>query len=227
MSDSAALDSFLDKWRSRWPEWQLVQGLVPEPQRGIAVAWFALLQELADAMNIAGDPLPADAKLAWWGEELRDWSRRRSRHPLGRVLEPVEAPWAVLADALPALPLMRALPQEPAAALPLVAPLANAIAQVEAGLFPAARRRSALPELSAQLLFTRWMEVPPHADAPRWRDALLAYWPVKVGGPRPRRVLATLMRLRLQHLHADGQGSTPTRPLTLVWATWRAASGGN
>ncbi|MBP3975467.1 phytoene/squalene synthase family protein [Pseudoxanthomonas spadix] len=227
MSESTALDNFLEKWRSRWPEWQLVQGFVPEPQRRIAVAWFALLQELADAMNIAGDPLPADAKLAWWGEELRDWARHRSRHPLGRVLEPGQAPWTALADALPALSLMRGLPQDTDAALPLVAPLANAIAQVEAGLFPGARRRSALPELSAQLLFTRWMEVPPHADAPRWREALLAHWPARVGGPRPRRVLATLMRLRLQHLHADGQGSTPSKPLKLVWTTWRAAAGGS
>jgi len=227
VSDSTALDNFLEKWRSRWPEWQLVQTFVPEAQRDIAVAWFALLQELADAMNIAGDPLPADAKLAWWGEELRDWSRRRSRHPLGRVLEPIDAPWAPLAEALPALSLMRALPQTPEAALPLVMPLANAIVQVEAGLFPGARRPVKLGAQSAQLLFTRWMEVPPHADAPRWRDALLAHWPQQVGGPRPRRILASLMRLRLQHLHADGQGSTPTKPLRLVWTAWRAAGGGD
>lgn len=227
MSNSAALDSFLEKWRTRVPEWQLVQTFVPAAQREIAVAWFALLQELADAMNIAGDPLPADAKLAWWGEELRDWSRRRSRHPLGRVLEPVTAPWLALADALPALPLMRALPDSVDAALPLVMPLARAIAQVEAGLFPGARHPDAVDALAAQLLFSRWMEVPPHADMTRWRDALLARWPVRSGGPRPRRIINTVMRQRLQHLHADGQGSTPSKPLALVWTGWRAAAGGN
>jgi hypothetical protein len=227
MSNSAALDSFLEKWRTRQPEWQLVQGFVPEAQRGIAVAWFALLQELADAMNIAGDPLPADAKLAWWGEELRDWSRRRSRHPLGRVLEPVAAPWDVLADALPALPLMRALPDSVDAALPLVMPLARAIARVEAGLFPGARQPDAIEALAAHLLFSRWMEVPPHADMPRWRDALLARWPARGGGPRPRRILNAILRKRVQHLHADGLGSTPTKPLALVWTCWRAAAGGS
>ena len=71
MTDSTALDSFLDKWRTRWPEWRVVEVFVPAGQRPLAVAWFALLQEFTDAMNIAGDPLPADAKLAWWGGDLR------------------------------------------------------------------------------------------------------------------------------------------------------------
>ena len=102
MSDSAALDSFLDKWRARWPEWSVGEIFVVPERRDIAVAWFALLQEFDDALNVAGDPLPADAKLAWWGEELRGWAARRSRHPLGRRLEPVRADWARLADALPA-----------------------------------------------------------------------------------------------------------------------------
>src|SRR5687768_15564035 len=62
MSDSTALDSFLDKWRARWPEWQMAEVFVPPARRAIAVAWFALLQEFEDAMNIAGDPMPADAK---------------------------------------------------------------------------------------------------------------------------------------------------------------------
>ena len=93
MTDSTALDSFLDKWRMRWPEWRVVEIFVPEAQRQLAVAWFSLLQEFTDGMNIAGDPLPADAKLAWWGEELRDWQQQRSRHPLGRVREPHRARW--------------------------------------------------------------------------------------------------------------------------------------
>ncbi|PZP63073.1 MAG: phytoene/squalene synthase family protein [Pseudoxanthomonas spadix] len=224
---STALDSFLDKWRARWPEWPLVQAFVPAAQRPLAEAWFALLQELFDAMNIAGDPLPADAKLAWWGEELRDWSRRRSRHPLGRVLEPVQAPWEVLADALPGLTLMRSLPESPDAALPLVMPLAGAIQRVEAALFPGARAPAPLEPLAVQLLFLRWMEVPPHADTFGWRDALLARWPARVGGPRPRRLIAALLRLRLAGLHADAQGSTPARPARLVWTAWRAASGGH
>ena len=133
MTDSTALDSFLDKWRMRWPEWRVVEIFVPEAQRQLAVAWFSLLQEFTDGMNIAGDPLPADAKLAWWGEELRDWQQQRSRHPLGRVLEPHRAPWFELAEALPALQRLRERPRDAAAAEELARPLATAIAGVEAG----------------------------------------------------------------------------------------------
>lgn len=111
MSQSSALDSFLDKWRTRWPEWAVAEPFIPQLQRPLAAAWFALLQEWEDIMNIAGDPLPADAKLAWWQQELRDWSQQRSRHPLGRVLEPVRAPWAQLADTLPAMQDARVPPQ--------------------------------------------------------------------------------------------------------------------
>ena len=59
-----------------------------------------------------GDPLPAGAKLAWWGEELRGWASQRSRHPLGRRLEPVRADWARLADALPTLAEARTVPRD-------------------------------------------------------------------------------------------------------------------
>ena len=48
MSDSADLDDlddFLGKWRGRWPEWRIAQVFVPEAQRPLAEAWFALLQE--------------------------------------------------------------------------------------------------------------------------------------------------------------------------------------
>ena len=100
---SSALDSFLDKWRERWPEWSFVERFVAEAERARTVAWFALLQEFDDMLNTSGDPTPADAKLAWWGEELRSWAEQRSRHPLGRLLEPRPAPWAELAHALPTL----------------------------------------------------------------------------------------------------------------------------
>ena len=65
MTTSTALDSFLDKWRTRWPEWQVAEPFIAESQRTLVVAWFALLQEFDDILNIPGDPMPADAKLAW------------------------------------------------------------------------------------------------------------------------------------------------------------------
>ena len=88
MSDSQALAAFLDKWRERWPEWSVAEVFVPAREREMAVAWFALLQELTDAAWGGSDPRPGEAKLGWWAEELHGWSQRRRRHPLGLALQP-------------------------------------------------------------------------------------------------------------------------------------------
>ena len=134
MSDSAALDSFLEKWRARWPEWSVAEVFVAPARRDIVVAWFALLQEFEDVLNIAGDPLPADAKLAWWGEELRGWASQRSRHPLGRRLEPVRADWARLADALPTLAEARTVPRDREAGFAALSRYGEAVAAAEGGV---------------------------------------------------------------------------------------------
>lgn len=234
MTDSTALDSFLDKWRTRWPEWRVVEVFVPAAQRQLAVAWFALLQEFSDAMNIAGDPLPADAKLAWWGEELRDWSRQRSRHPLGRVLEPNRAPWFELAEALPALIRLRERPQDPADAWEAVRPLATAIAQVESALFGSATDPTLVQSVSAQWLAARLDEagegaVPVRsADQAaltqhRWSETLLQQWPLRSGGVVPRRLWAALARSRLQRFTGGGEGYAPLSPARALWLGWRAA----
>ena len=151
MSDSVALDSFLDKWRSRWPEWALLERFVAPQSRATAVAWFALVQEFDDILNVEGDPLPANAKLAWWGEELRDWDVRRSRHPLGRLLEPVRAPWAQLADALPDLHEARMGKADTDAAFAALARHAEAMAEVEAAMFGGPRGEAARA-IAAQVL---------------------------------------------------------------------------
>lgn len=155
---STALDSFLDKWRSRWPEWSVAAPFVAESQRDIAVAWFALLQEFDDMLNTGGDPLPADAKLAWWGEELRSWAAQRSRHPLGRVLEPVRAPWAQLAEALPDLVEARSVALDPAAAERALLTYAEAVAAVEAVLFADRPRTGAGHAVLLQTLAQRLHE---------------------------------------------------------------------
>ena len=234
MTDSTALDSFLDKWRTRWPEWRVVEVFVPASQRQLAVAWFALLQEFADAMNIAGDPLPADAKLAWWGEELRDWNRQRSRHPLGRVLEPHHAPWFELAEALPVLIRLRERPQDPAQAWEAVRPLATAIAQVESALFGSAAGPALMQSISAQWLSARLDEagegavpvrsadqtgLPQH----RWSEDLLQRWPVRSGGAVPRRLWTALARSRLQRFTGAREGYAPLSPVRALWLGWSAA----
>lgn len=230
---STALDSFLDKWRSRWPEWSVAAPFVAESQRDIAVAWFALLQEFDDMLNTGGDPLPADAKLAWWGEELRSWAAQRSRHPLGRVLEPVRAPWAQLAEALPDLVEARSVALDPAAAERALVTYAEAVAAVEAVLFADRPRtgagRAVLLQTLAQRLHEAGVAGIPRSvldeDASnagqRWAQQLLKGWGARVPGPRARRVWSSLARARLR-AQAAGKPieATPVRTLLRVW--WAA-----
>ncbi|MFT3762952.1 MAG: phytoene/squalene synthase family protein [Pseudoxanthomonas sp.] len=245
MTDTTALDSFLGKWRSRWPEWQVAEVFVPAAQRETAVAWFALLQEFEDAMNVAGDLLPADAKLAWWGEELRDWSRRRSRHPLGRVLEPQAGPeFFDLAESLPALQRLRERPAGPQAAFDTVRPLALAIANAEATLSGLPTDEAQIRSFAAQMLASRlWAAgaaaVPQGLDEAQWARALLQHWPARVKGGRARRLWSALARSRLQRhegvgpdpsARKRGDAKTPSHPvsstgqaLRVLWLAWRAA----
>ena len=230
MTTSSALDSFLDKWRTRWPEWSVAEPFVPEAQRTLVVAWFTLLQEFDDILNTSGDPMPADAKLAWWGEELRSWAGQRSRHPLGRLLEPVRAPWTALADALPDLVEARAAAPDPAQALKVLQPYAAAVAAVEAVMFDTPTRGDVATPVLVQTLAQR-LNAAGVAAVPRsllaagdgdaaqhWGQQLLARWPARVPGPRARRMYASLARARLQ---ASAQGRelkvTPMRTLLRTW----------
>jgi len=228
MSTSSALDSFLDKWRQRWPEWTVAERFVAPAQQPVALAWFTLLQEFEDIMNISGDTLPADAKLAWWQQELRDWSSRRSRHPLGRVLEPVAAPWAELAQALPAVQEIRSQPLSLAAALAALQPFADALVAVEAALFgrtrPADARAVSVQWLAARLASAGAAAAPAGVDVADWRAQLLAQWPTKPALAQPHRIWSRLARLRLRREHAGQAAWAP--PLQQLWHAWRAASGG-
>lgn len=235
MSTPSALDSFLDKWRTRWPEWPVAEPFVPESQRHLTVAWFALLQEFDDILNVAGDPLPADAKLAWWGEELRSWAGRRSRHPLGRILEPVRAPWSELAATLPDLVEARAVAADPAGARQALSAYAQAVATVEAAMFDWHGRGDAASAVLVQTLAQRLEDsgiaaIPrslaatdPAVAAQDWRRELLANWPARVAGPRPRRIWSALARARQRAL-AQGRSLKPT-PLRTLWQVWWAGRG--
>lgn len=221
MPQTTALDSFLDKWRERWPEWSVAETFVPHAQRQLAVAWFALLQELEDAMNIAGDPLPANAKLGWWSEELRDWSRKRSRHPLGRLLEPHVAPWAELAEALPVLGALREPWPDIGAAFARVQPLAKAIAMVEAALFGGHADATGVQAIGAQWLAARVLGAGQGSDLP----GLLEEWPAHAPTSRPRRLWALLARDRVQARVKSGDAPQRISRLRLLWRAWNAARG--
>ncbi|KRA52561.1 phytoene synthase [Pseudoxanthomonas sp. Root65] len=234
MSDSAALDSFLDKWRARWPEWSVAEVFVAPARRDIAVAWFALLQEFDDVLNVSGDPMPADAKLAWWSEELRGWSAQRSRHPLGRRLEPVRAAWSALGDALPALVAARETPSSGEAAFAALAGYGAAVAAVEAEVLGRAPATDAvvaqvlaarLADLGASAVPTAFRQPDDGAAVPAWATDLLRRWDGRREGARERRVLAAYMRGRVVRLARQGvPAALPSRPV-LLFAGWRAARG--
>lgn len=233
MTTSTALDSFLDKWRTRWPEWQVAEPFIDASQRTLVVAWFALLQEFDDILNTSGDPMPADAKLAWWGEELRSWAGQRSRHPLGRMLEPVRAPWGELAQALPDLIEARAVPVDAAQAQRALQAYGAAVAAIEAVMFETPARGDVATPVVLQALAQRLHEAGVAAvprsllaqgdgdAAQRWGQQLLRDWPARASGPRPRRLYASLARARQQAwAHGRELKATPVRTLLRTW--WAA-----
>ncbi|MFC3552177.1 squalene/phytoene synthase family protein [Lysobacter cavernae] len=231
------LDSFLDKWRARWPEWAVAQVFVPPVQRETAMAWAALQQELTDAAWGGSDPRPGEAKLGWWSEELQGWAKGGRRHPLGVALQRLPAPWTTLAASLPALRESRERPRDRAEALRRLQPFASAIAQVEAGLFADGRVEdgAALPAIAASLLHARLAQVGESAvplsvlarageDATvrAWAAELLADWPAATAATRPRRLWAALARKRL----VRGDAALPLPPWAALLAAWRAARNG-
>lgn len=225
----SALDSFLDKWRSRWPEWSVAETFLPASQRLLVLAWFSLLQEFEDIMNVDGDPLPADAKLAWWQQELRDWDAQRSRHPLGRLLEPVRAPWAELAASLPAMQQARMPPASLPHALQILQPFAEAVAAVERALFGRDPGGDGTRAIAVQWLQARNAAAfvgarPVGIDASTWQAELIEAWPVKPALARPRRLWSRIARMRLQRERAGKP--VVASPLQQLWHSWRAASGG-
>jgi len=231
---NTALDSFLDKWRQRWPEWRFAEGFIPIEQRHIALAWFSLLQEFEDIANITGDPAPADAKLTWWMQELSDWKRQRSRHPLGKHLHTLPAAWVKLADSLPCLAAARKPAEDVQHARDILRPIAHAIVQVENQLFTpdSPHHQNEIAPAAGDAVLTQWLaqrsQVLAEAALPStikkltdWQKMLLTHWLPHPPNPRPRRLYSTLARLRLQ-AQLDGK-PWPVHPLRILWHTWRSA----
>ena len=212
-------DSFLDKWRARWPEWTLAEVFVPAPQREAVVAWLALRQELLDAAWGGSDPRPGEAKLGWWQEELEAWQRGMRRHPLGKLLQPREAPWAMLAAALP---LLAATREQPAPAR--LRPFAEALAAVGAALEPGS---VAVPwdTLADGLRAQRLLGGADDAVHRQEAAALAAGWHTggldARGRPLAGRLFDAILHDRLAR-HARGAHGPPARMRTL-FAAWRAA----
>ncbi|MDR2871743.1 MAG: phytoene/squalene synthase family protein [Xanthomonadaceae bacterium] len=242
MSGSPALDNYLQKWRRRWPEWQLAELFVPQGQRELAVTWFALLQEFDDAFNISGDPLPADAKLRWWREELHAWEGQRSRHPLGRRLGEITAAWSGLAQSLEDLPHTRDRDHDIDAARVGLQRYARAIAAIEAVLFPDTESRNDIAEgIVMQTLAVRCMSlVAPMTSVDSSNGSgseedrmssvsmqkdragkLLRHWS-EHAGTLPRRIRSVLVWQRLGRF-AAGERRYAHGSLSMLWRIWNMA----
>lgn len=206
------LEAFTGKWRQRWPEWPIAEVFVASDLREIAAAWFALLQELADAAWGGEDPTPGLAKLAWWQEELHGWSKGAHRHPLGAELLGRPVAWDALAHSLGVLRDRAAIHGDVDRLLAMLDPLGRAIVEAEQVLFGTGH---AAPDAVSAVLVAPWL-----ASEPERAAALLARWPASPGGTRPRRVLAAIARARVANA-AHGRGAA-SRWATL-WRTWRAA----
>jgi|SRR5690606_10356711 len=218
MDNPDSLDSFLGKWRTRWPEWELLTVFVPAPQRAAVAAWFTLLQELGDAAWAGAEPAPGLAKLAWWQEELVGWSRGARRHPLGAALQRLEAPWDSLGRALAALPATRA-PESAGDDDRALDLFAGAMLACEVALFDGSG--VAEPALAAG------------ADDLRIMRALAQGGPLPEAAPRaappgltrPRRLFQVALEQRLRGQRSEGAGVRPAT-LRLLLAGWRAARRG-
>jgi phytoene/squalene synthetase len=232
--EPAALANFIDKWRARWPEWNVAEVFVPAAQRPLVLAWATLQQELMDAAWGGTDPRPGVAKLGWWQEELAGWKRGARRHPLGTVLQAHPAPWEALAAALPGLADSRERPGDVREAFASLEPFAQAVADIETILFAGSASATDAHLVAATLLHARFAQ-PGDGQVPldmlaragsgdpreAWARELRKQWPTLPAGNRPRRLWAALAARRL------GQPD-PVRPLS-AWTTlrvaWRAARG--
>ena len=239
MSEPESFASFIEKWQARWPEWQVAATFVPQAQRDMAKAWFALRQELTDAAWNGQDPRPGEAKLVWWAEELIGWSQGRRRHPLGIALQRLPAAWPLLAACLPALRASRERQPDGEQAIATLEPFAEAVAGVAASLFashmPAPAASVVVGLLAEQVLQVGESAVPldvrarvgdagpPEDLARQWAGELLQRWPAPRDGSRPGRIQAALVRARLQQFASGGRGDVPRPHWNALFTAWRAA----
>jgi 15-cis-phytoene synthase len=129
-----ALGGFVEKWLQAEPEGRLVAHFAPEPLRGLHGALSALVFELEDAALRIAEPAVAEAKLAWWQDELGRAERGQPRHPLTQDLAQrvVGAPFSRLGAALPRLHHFESA--DGAALDALLAPWAHALAALSSAL---------------------------------------------------------------------------------------------
>lgn len=240
---------FVGKWHRREPEMALAEVFCPPEQRPRFRAWGALLHELREATFELSDARVTAAKSQWWAEELLLVARGAGRHPVCADLPPA-LPWAALARAVIEQASFDGRPADTAQALQQVAPLAEAIAAIEAGLHGAAPPVDAvavnlllhrLPHglvaddqarLPLGLLARHGLTVARVAEGQG--EALLRDWACELLAALPaparpsslyRRLRSGFDRARLQRL-AAGRGFDPPPAPASLWRAWRLARSG-
>ena len=149
--DADPMAHFVGKWQRREPEMALAEVFCPPAQRPVFRAWGALLHELREATFELSDPRVTAAKTQWWAEELLLVARGAGRHPVCAVM-PAGLPWAALARALVEQAVYDDRPADAAQAIAQLAPLAEAIATIEAGVHGVA---PPVPAVAVHLLLQR------------------------------------------------------------------------
>lgn len=253
VDDAAAHASghFIAKWLQHEPEMQFAVLFCPAAQRARFEAWGALLHELRVVRFELREPTVAEAKRAWWSDELAAIGLGRTSHPLGPALAGVAAPWSTLARAFAAPDSHLARPADLAQSLQLLLPLAVAASAVEAALFAA----QATPE-AARALAVHWrlQQLPQGlqddgmagvpmallarhgltraAVAERLPEPLLRDWTLSlaeaVPSALPRAALVGRARARfdlarLARLARRGDDFGPGSAAGMLWHAWRAA----
>ena len=249
----APLQHFAEKWLAREPEMRFAEPFFSAGERPRMRAWGALLHELRESRFELAEPGVAQAKTAWWAEELLRTEAGEPRHPVTLRL-PSQAPWTALARALLASAADGGRTATTAEALAALQPAAQAVVAVEAALFGGSADLSAERSLAAHWLLSRLphgladddqARLPMHllarhhltaADLPGERSrALLRDWGLELleaGAPALpasvalfRRVRHRLDRQRLRALARTG-AALPPPPHRALWHAWRAARGG-
>ena len=246
-------NEFVAKWRAREPEMVWAEVFCPRPQKGRFAVWGALLCELRAAAFELSDARLIEAKSAWWAEESLRSAQSAPRHPLTQALAAAELPWTSLATALVAAPQAESSrPVDRDAALAAMAPIANAVAAMEAALFGGASNEAAARAIAVHLLSERLRaadgsQVPLNLLARHGRsgetlmqpDAAIVWadWAAELASQLPRDLQqAPLYRrtrsafdgwmLRQRSAGRDRRGLPPLSALGLAWRSARAGTTG-
>jgi phytoene/squalene synthetase len=245
-----AIEHFVAKWHRREPEMALAEVFCAPEQRARFRAWGALVHELREAAFELSDARVTAVKSQWWAEELVNLAQGRGRHPISAALALPTLPWPALARALMEQAQFDARPGDGGQALEQVRGFAQALAEVEAGVFGSAPTPAAGQAFAVHLLLQRLPAGLAAEDQARLPlnllarhgltaaevgagkgEALLRDWARELAtaqppseGPLFRRLRSTFDRVRLARL-AAGKGFAPAPAPLTVWRAWRVARG--